>query len=134
MDDNQKEKDSKPTLVARPSLVGNPAASPASAALDPRDTLLTETFETRANPTIDEIIRTMARLANFINLYAAEALRSRVVTAANPSTQAMLNAAGNLENGAVAQRQELVMKAAQASGQFVGPGGPGPGAPPFRMN
>jgi hypothetical protein len=124
MDDNQ---DNKPKLV--------PANRPLAAAPSP---LLTETFEIQSNPPIDEIIRTMARLSNFCNLLCAEALRSRVVSAANPSTMAMMNAAANLEQGAMAQRQEMAMKAAQAGGQFVGPGqgqcGQGGQGSPFRMN
>jgi hypothetical protein len=109
---------------------------PIAPAADQSTILLTETFEVRASPTIDEVIRTMARLANFLNLYAAEALRARIVTAANPATPSLMSAAQNLEQGAMAQRQELAMR---AQGQFVGPGGgPGPGgmpgAGPFRMN
>ena len=102
-----------------------------------RESLLTESFDIHPNPTVDEIIRTMARMANFMNLLCAEALRSRVVTAANPSVMSMMNASANLEQGAQAQRQQLAM---QAAGQFAAPGqgpGPGPGGhggAPFRMN
>jgi hypothetical protein len=98
-------------------------------------TLLTETFEIHTAPTPDELVRLMARLANYMNLLCAESLRSRNVTAANPSVMAMMNASANLEQGAQGERQLMAMKAA---GQFTGvpgAGGPGgPGVPPFRMN
>src|SRR5208283_5212164 len=74
-----------------------------------RQPLLTETFDILPNPTADELIRLMARLANFLNLLAAESLRSRVVTAAQPAPMSMLNAAATLEQGAMGQRQYLAM-------------------------
>lgn len=99
-----------------------------------RESLLDETFSIHSAPAIDELVRLMARMANFMNLLTAEALRSRNVTAADPSVMAIMNASANLENGAQAQRQKQAMIAA---GQFAGVGGPGaggPGGPPFRMN
>ena len=96
-----------------------------------REPILSETFEVLPNPSLDEVIRVMAKAANFFNLYAAEALRSRLVTASNPAPMAILNAAANLEQGAIAQRQQQAM---QAQGQ--GFAAPPPGMPPggFRMN
>lgn len=125
---------------SKPHVITSPAAnpSPTSAPTSSRSPLLVETFEVLPSPTIDEIVRLMARMANFCNLYAAEALRARIVTASNPSVMAMLNASANLEQGAIAQRQQQAMA---AQGQFAAPGqgGPGPGGPmggppPFRMN
>lgn len=119
----------KPQIVPPAATI---PADPIQAARATRETLLTETFDIHSDPSVDEIIRVMARLSNFMNLYVAEALRSRVVSAANPCTMAVMNAAANLEQGAQAQRQQLAMIAA---GQFAGvPGAGGPGAPPFRMN
>jgi len=106
--------------------------------LPTHESLLTETFEIHANPTIDEVVRLMARLANFLNLHVAESLRARIVTAAQPAPMAMLNAAATLEAGAIQQRQYLVAMAQGQGTGFAAPGGPGggipPGAPPFRMN
>lgn len=97
-----------------------------------RETLLTESFDIHSAPTPDELVRLMARMANFSNLLVAEALRSRNVTAASPAVMAMMNASANLEQGALAQRQQMAM---QAAGQFAAPGQGGPGMPPpFRMN
>ena len=120
MDDPQ---DNKPHVVP-PAVI--------NAAVAGRESLLAESFDIHSNPPIDEIVRVMARLANFVNLLAAESLRSRVVTAADPSVMALMNASANLEQGAQAQRQKQAMIAA---GQFAGvPGQGGPGGPPFRMN
>jgi len=126
MSEPDQNEENKPVAVM-------PAPTPTPAAASPRKSLLTETFEIMPNPSVDEIIRTMARMANFCNLYAAEALRARVVTAANPCVMALMNVAANLEQGAQAQRQQLAMAAA---GQFVGGPPPGGGMPgtPFRMN
>lgn len=130
--------DQKPRIVP-PATTSHPATS---AAASSRPTLLTETFEIPSSPTLDEVIRTMARAANFFNLLAAEMLRARIVTASNPAPMAVLNASAALEQGALAQRQQMAMQAAGAAGQFAAPGsGPGgaggaggPGMPPFRTH
>jgi hypothetical protein len=133
-DQNEQNKENKPTLVGG---TASPASSTSSAHPSARTPLLTESFEVLPSPTPDELIRLMARMANYMNLLVAEALRARNVTAANPSVMSMMNASANLEQGAQAERQVMAMR---AQGQFVGggPGGPGggvpPGMPPFRMN
>jgi hypothetical protein len=129
------ENDDQKSRIIHP--VPTPAPTSATPAVPARQQLLVEQFEVPANPAPDELIRTMARLANYLNLLCAEALRSRVVSAANPSVMSMMNASANLEQGAIAERQQMAMRA-QGGGQFAAPGGQGggvpPGMPPFRMN
>jgi hypothetical protein len=131
-DQNDQSDSNKPRIV--PPATANPTTSAPSRP----SPLLAETFEVPSSPTPDELIRTMARLANYLNLLCAEALRSRVVSAANPSVMSMMNASTNLEQGAIAERQQMAMRAQGGGQQFVGPGGQGggvpPGMPPFRMN
>lgn len=125
--------ENKPRIVPPAS---TPAA-PQTATASTRTILLSEAFEVPANPTLDELIRTMARMANFCNLMAAECLRSRVVTASNPAVMATLNASANLEQGALQQRAQMQMAAAgqfAAPGQGGGGGGMPPGMPPFRTH
>lgn len=133
-DQNDQNSENKPRIVP-PSTAASVA--PSSTARQP---LLAETFEVLPNPTPDELIRLAARMANFLNLLTAEALRSRNVTAAQPTPMSFLNASAALETGAIQQRQYLAQMAAMQGGGFVGggpQGGPPPGMPPgggFRMN
>lgn len=89
----------KPTLIAKP-------------------VVLTETFVVEANPTPADIVNTLARLAAFINAYIAEALRSKVVSAANPASAAMMNSSATLEQGSLQLRQ-LIQQ--QRQGAFGAP-------------
>lgn len=125
--------DQKPRIIHPPSAT-SPSASP-SAAASTRPTLLTETFEVPSSPAPDELIRLAARLANFMNLLVAEALRSRVITAGQPIGMAFLNASAAMEGGALQQRQYLAQVAMAQGGGFQGGPGGGmpPGMPPFRM-
>ena len=105
--------------------------APASTAAAPAPAL-TETLQLSASPTVPEIIRLMAKAANFLNMAAGELLRTRVVTASNPATVGLMQAAANLEQGAQAQQQQVMMQQAQAFGG--GPQGGPQGVPPYRMN
>lgn len=93
--------------------------------------LHSEEFEVRSNPSPTAIINTMSRLAQFINLFMAEALRSKVISAANPASAGLMNASGTLEQGAI-QLHALVQQ--QQQGAFAGPGPQGSQSGPFRMN
>lgn len=93
-----------------------------------KEPLYTDTFTVEPNPTPTDIVNTLARMAKFSNAYIAEALRSGVITAANPATAALMNSSATLEQGALQLQQIL----AQRSG-FAG--GPPPAGPmPFRTN
>ena len=128
---SDQNEENKPKIVTPLPIA--PGLTQQGTAASARESLLDETFSIHSAPAIDELVRLMARMANFMNLLTAEALRSRNVTAADPSVMAIMNASANLENGAQAQRQKQAMIAA---GQFAGVGGPGgsQGVPPFRMN
>lgn len=124
--------DQKPRII-HPATSGPQAVSAPTTAATSRPVLLSETFEVPSNPTVDEMIRLAARMANFLNLYVAECLRSRNTTAGQPMPMAFLNASAAMESGALQQRQYLAQVAAMQGGGFVaGPGG-GTGMPPFRM-
>lgn len=114
-----------------------PTQPPASKIIIPdipqHELLHSEEFSVRSNPSPTDIINVMARLAQFINLFMAEALRSKVISAANPASAGMMNASGTLEQGAI-QLRALVQQ--QQQGAFAGPGPQQPQGPagPFRMN
>lgn len=115
-----------------------PPAPPSSKIIIPdiaqHELLHSEEFSVRSNPSPTDIVNTMARLAQFINLFMAEALRSKVISAANPASAGLMNASGTLEQGAI-QLRALVQQ--QQQGAFAGPGVGGPQQGPagsFRMN
>lgn len=114
----------------QPRIVPSPAALPSAS-----DPLHTEEFVVPHNPSPNDIVQTLAHLAQFMNLFAAECLRSKVVSAANPATAALMNASAAVEQGGI-QLLQLIRQ--QQQGAFAGPGAGPQGAPqgpgPFRMN
>lgn len=92
-----------------------------------REVLHSETFEIVSNPTPADIIQMLARMAQFANLFMAEALRSKVISAANPASAALMNSSATLEQGAI-QLQQILNQ--QRQGAFAGVPGVGPGMGP----
>lgn len=88
-----------------------------------------EAFEIVEQPTPEEVMKLMARVAKMLNHYVSEVLRTELLSCANPATNALCNASATLETGAI-QFQMLLQ---QQSGFQRGPA-PGMPVPPFRTN
>ena len=86
-----------------------------------------ETFAVQPNPTPTDVVNMLARLAAFINAYMAEALRSKVISAANPASAALMNSSSTLEQGSL-QLRALIQQ--QQQGAFGGGTAPAPGGFP----
>lgn len=93
-----------------------------------KESIYSDTFTVESNPTAADIVNTLARMAKFSNAYIAEALRSGVISAANPATAALMNSSATLEQGALQLRQIMQQQTGFS-------GAPPQGAPmPFRSN
>jgi len=88
-----------------------------------KETLHSEEFAITSDPSPAEIVQMLARLAQFINLLMAECLRSKVISAANPASAALMNSSATLEQGAI-QLQQLMQQRQQSAFSGV------PGVPP----
>lgn len=84
--------------------------------MDEQRILNTEIFHVVANPTHQEIVQTMGRLAKFCNQFMAECLKSGALSAANPASAGMMNASTQLETGAVQLTQLLQQQAGVITG------------------
>lgn len=111
--------DPKPQIV--------PPAGAATPAVE-ADPVLRVEFVVPQNPTIQQVIRLHAQIAEFLNAFVAEALRSKVVSAGTPTTQGAMQASAALEQSAQ-QVQAMIQQRMMPQQQ-----GPPPGMPPIRMN